>query len=82
MIELLIKFDPVTASVNCPPPAVTLLGVNPVATGKGLLPAVIVKLIALLVPPPGVGVKTVTGSVPARMILEAGNEAVNCVGLT
>ena len=42
---------------------------------------VTVKSIALEVPP-GAGLVTVTGNVPAEAILEAGMAAVNCVELT
>ena len=43
--------------------------------------ALMVKINALLVPPPGNGEKTVTEAVPAVAIFAAGIKAVNCVAL-
>ena len=56
-----MKFVPVDVRVNPAPPAVTLLGEIELSVGAGLL---IVNVCALEIPPPGVGVKTVTGAVP------------------
>lgn len=75
-----MKLVPVTVRINAALPAVALVGDNAVNAGSGLF-GVIVKVCAVLVPPPGNGVKTVTATVPAEMILVAGTTAVNCVGL-
>ena len=56
------KFVPFTVSVNPGPPAVALLGEIEVSVGAGLSTA---KLLGLDVPPPGAGLNTVTGNVPA-----------------
>ena len=74
-----LKFVPVTVSVNPAPPAVALAGAIEVSVGAGLL---IVNVCALDVPPPGVGVKTVTGMVPAVAMSLAEIAAVSCVLLT
>ena len=50
--------------------------------GTELTTLVMVKFIALEVPPPGAGLVTVTASVPVESMLEAGIAAVNCVELT
>ena len=57
----LMKFVPVAVSVNAAPPAAALLGESELSVGTGLL---IVNVCALEAPPPGVGLKTVTGAVP------------------
>ena len=49
------KLEPVTVSVNAAPPAAAELGFKDAIVGAGLL---IVKVNALLVPPPGLGVET------------------------
>ena len=59
--EVLTKFVPFTVSVNDGPPAVAVLGERLVRCGKGLL---IVKVNPFEVPPPGVGLNTVTVAVP------------------
>ena len=51
------KFVPVTVSVKAPLPAAALLGEIELSVGAGLL---IVNVLAADVPPPGVGLKTVT----------------------
>src|SRR5207247_2103434 len=56
-----MKFVPVAVSVNAAPPAAALLGESELSVGTGLL---IVNVCALEAPPPGVGLKTVTGAVP------------------
>ena len=58
----LLKFVPVAVSVNAALPATTLVGEIELSVGAGLL---IVNVEAPEVPPPGVGLKTVTGAVPA-----------------
>jgi hypothetical protein len=50
--------------------------------GAELTPLVMVKVIALEVPPPGAGLVTVTAGVPVEAMLAAGMAAVNCVELT
>ena len=45
-------------------------------------PPVIVKFCAAVTPPPGVGVNTVTGTIPPVAMRLAGTVAVNCVELT
>jgi hypothetical protein len=68
------KLVPVTVRVKAGPNAVTLAGESgEVVVGTGLLT---VKLIAAEVPPPGVGVKTVTGKIPAVAVSVAGTTAV------
>src|SRR6266404_2788590 len=57
-----MKFVPVAVRVNTAPPAPTLVGEIELSVGAGLL---IVNVCALEAPPPGVGLKTVTGAVPA-----------------
>ena len=49
-------------SVNAPLPTAALLGEIELSVGAGLL---IVNVLAAEVPPPGVGLNTVTGAVPA-----------------
>jgi hypothetical protein len=51
-------------------------------TGMGFVPPVMVKLTAFDVPPPGAGLVTVTGTVPAEAMAAAGMATVNCVELT
>lgn len=55
------------------------MGVILVTIGTGLL---IEKLMVLETLPPGVGLVTVTGTVPGVVMAEAGMEAVNFVVLT
>ena len=59
-----MKLVPATVSVKAAAPANTLFGVRVVTAGNGLVLA-IVKLTALEVPPPGAGLTTVTGLLPA-----------------
>jgi hypothetical protein len=61
-IEPLTKLVPFTVSVKAPPSAVAEDGLRLVIAGAGLL---MVKICAFDVPPPGVGLKTVTLAVPA-----------------
>ena len=62
-IDEAMKFVPVAIRVNPAPPAATLLGEIELSVGTGLL--WIVNVCALEAPPAGVGLKTVTGAVPA-----------------
>ena len=68
------KSLPLTVNVKLGPPAVVLEGLRLVITGTGLL---IVKVSVLEVPPPGVGLYTVTDAVPAVAMSAAVMEAVN-----
>ena len=77
--EFARKLAPVTIRVKALPPATLVLGARLVTVGgDGLL---IVKASALDVPPPGVGLKTVTLGVPALTKSVAGIVALNCVVL-
>jgi hypothetical protein len=73
---LLRKLVPFTVSVNAAPPATAEEGVRLVIDGTGL-PATIVKIMALDVPPPGVGLKTVTPAVPIAAISSGEIEVVS-----
>jgi hypothetical protein len=75
------KFVPLTVSVKAAPPATALSGEIVVIVGREL-PPLMVKFTGLEVPPPGVGLVTVTDAVPADLIAAAGTAAVNCVELT
>jgi len=77
----LTKLDPLTVSVNAPDPAVALAGWSVVIAGVGLFAALMVNVSAPEVPPPGVGVKTVTEAVPTAAMSLVGTAAVNCVAL-
>ncbi len=63
--EAAMKPVPFTVSVNAVEPAVAVDGCRVVIAGVGLFAAVMVKFTALDVPPPGVGLVTVTGAEPA-----------------
>ena len=80
--ELERKLVPVSVSVKAAEPAVVLDGCSVVRVGVGLLTAVMVNVSALDVPPPGVGLVTVTDAVPAVATSAARIEAVTCVELT
>jgi xanthosine utilization system XapX-like protein len=75
-VEVETKFVPFTVKVNCEPPAVAQVGLVEVVVGTGLL---IVKVCGLDVPPPGLGLETVTHAVPADAISTAGTVTVSCV---
>jgi hypothetical protein len=64
----------VTVSVNAPLPTAAVLGEIELSVGTGLL---IVRVLAADVPPPGVGVKTVTEALPAVAISAAAIWAVS-----
>jgi hypothetical protein len=76
-----MKLEPVTVKVKADPPAVADAGLIVVSTGAGL-GAMIVKVCALDVPPPGVGLNTVTEAVPAVAMSAAVMAAVSCVADT
>ena len=65
--------------MNWAPPTVAEVGLNVVVVGTGLF---IVNVNPDDVPPPGVGLNTVTVAVPAVAIFAAGTTAVNWVALT
>ncbi len=58
-----MKFVPVTMSVKAAPPPTIVFGDRKLSVGFAFGVA-IVNVCALEIPPPGVGVKTVTGAVP------------------
>ena len=73
------KFDPFTVKLNVGPSAIAKPGLNDEILGIGLL---IVKVRALEVPPPGVGLKTVIEAVPVAAMLAEGTVADKFVELT
>jgi hypothetical protein len=73
-MELLLKLVPLTVKTNAASPAVLLVGRILVRVGAGLLTG---RLIAAVVPPPGAGLRTVTGNVPATATSAAVIAAVN-----
>ena len=77
-----MKFVPLTVRVKPAPPAVADEGLKLVVVGTGLSGTLIVKVWALEVPPPGVGLKTVTLAVPAVAMSAARIKAVTWVALT
>jgi len=75
------KLLPSTVSVKDAPPAVALAGASDETVGTGL--ALVTTMgDAADVPPPGVGLLTVTLAVPAVAMAVAGTEAVICASLT
>src|SRR5207249_10488864 len=62
VIAKLFVFE-VAVSVNAAPPAVALVGEIELSVGAGFV-AVMLNVFAVDVPPPGVGVKTVTEALP------------------
>ena len=79
--EPLMKLLPFTVTVSAPAPAVALLGVSEVSTGRGF-GALIVKTTAPETPPPGPGFTTVICAVPAAAMSAAVTAVCNCVALT
>ena len=77
--DVAMKLLPVTVRVKADPPAVAELGERVVRAGTGLFAAVMVKVNPPEVPPPGVGLKTVTVAVPAVAMSVAGIAAVSWV---
>jgi hypothetical protein len=78
-VELAMKPVPFTVSVSAPEPETTPVGESEVITGAGLFT---VKFTPAEVPPPGVGLTTVIGKVPAVFTSPARIAAVSCVELT
>ena len=80
--ELLMNLVPVAVSVNVAPPAAADDGEIADRAGSGfVVAALMVNVSGVDVPPPGVGVNTVTEAVPAVAMSPAGTAAVNCVAL-
>src|SRR5205823_11547226 len=75
----LTKPVPVTVSVKAALPAAVLVGDSAARVGDELFT---VNVCAAEVPPPGVGVTTVTCGVPAAATSAAAMAAVSCVALT
>ena len=72
------KSLPVAVRVKAAPPVDAEVGERLVRVGTGLLVApVTLKVAAAVVPPPGAGVKTVTETVPAMAMSDAGTAAVS-----
>jgi hypothetical protein len=76
----LMKFVPVSVNVKAAPPAVALGGEIELSVGLGF-GALIVNVCAVDAPPPGAGLNTVTGTVPAATMSVAVIWAVSCVVL-
>ena len=70
----LTKFEPLMVNVNAEPPAVALLGESDVSVVAGFW---IVNDCELVVPPPGAGFVTVTGTMPPVAISAAAIAAVS-----
>jgi hypothetical protein len=77
--EPLTKFVPLTVRVKAAPPAVAEVGEMLDTDGTGLGVALTVNVCAFEVPPPGVGLNTVTVAVPVAAMSLAGIAAVNWV---
>src|SRR3989454_551024 len=77
--EPFTKLLPLTVKVNAASPVVALVGDTDVSVGAGLLTE---NVCAADVPPPGVGVSTVTGRLAAVAMSAAAIAAVNWVALT
>jgi len=78
-IEPVMKLLPYTVRVKAGLPAVAEMGEMLEREGIGLLGALMVKVLAVEVPPPGVGLRTVTLAVPEVAISEARITAVSWV---
>ncbi|HKD61090.1 MAG TPA: hypothetical protein VKB47_11570 [Terracidiphilus sp.] len=70
---------PFTVKVNPAAPAIADDGESQLTVGSGLL---VLKVAAEEVPPPGVGLDTVTLMLPAEAMSAEVTEAVSCVPLT
>jgi hypothetical protein len=79
IVEPVTKLVPVAVSVKPAPPATANVGPSDPSVGTGLL---IEKLTAAEVPPPGVGMNTVTEALPTAAMSPAGTVAVRLVALT
>lgn len=77
--ELPLKLVPVTVNTNAASPANLVVGEMLVTVGTGLLTA---RSLALEIPPPGSGLKTVMGKAPVARISAALICAVNLVEFT
>jgi hypothetical protein len=73
---------PLTVSPNPRLPALLVGGEIVLIVGGGAPVGLTLRLTAELVPPPGVGLKTVIGNVPVTAISAAVIDAVNCVLVT
>jgi hypothetical protein len=80
--DVFTKLVPFTVKVNPADPATIFVGEIVVTVGTGFGAALMLKLMALVVPPPGVGFVTVTGGVLMVVISDARIAAVSCVALT
>jgi hypothetical protein len=78
-VDVLTKLEPLTVNVNAASPTFFEVGLKVVIAGTGLL---ILKVIGPASPPPGAGLKTVTGAVPALATSAAVIAAVTWVLLT
>ena len=77
--EVLMKFVPVSVSVNAAPPAVADAGASKVRVGRGV---VMVSVSPFDVPPPGAAFTTVTVVEPELAMSVLGIDAVKDVALT
>src|SRR5690349_18111179 len=77
-----MKLEPVTFSVNCGPPAVTDVGLTLLIAGTGFGCALIVKVCAFEVPPPGSGFTTMTFALPCDCTSAVVIDAVSWLGET
>src|ERR1700722_15006759 len=75
-----MKSLPLTVTVTAVLPAAALAGASELMEGTGLT-AVMAKVAAFEVPPPGVGLTTVTPALPAFVRSKAGISAVSCGAL-
>src|SRR5437867_8648753 len=75
-----MKLPPFTVRVKAAPPAVAEAGLIPLILGTGFA-AVTVKATEFETPPPGDGLKTVTGKLPGLAMSPAVMEAVNWLAL-
>src|SRR5579863_10027363 len=80
--DVFTKLVPFTVSVNPADPATIFVGESVVTVGTGFGAALMLKLMAVVVPPPGAGLVTVTGGVLIVVMSASRIAAVNCVALT
>ena len=84
-VELLMKFVPLSVSVNAEPPAVAELGAILDKPGTGFCGGpteLMVKVCVDEVPPPGAGLKTMTAAVPVEARALAGISVLSVEPLT